>query len=83
MVKNPPANEGDVGLIPGSPRLPGEGNGNPPQYFCLGNPIDREEPGRLLSMGLQRVRHNLVEQTYCIMMVIFVKIVHIFVYFMN
>ena len=41
MVKNPPANEGDVGLIPGSARSPGEGNGNPLQYFCLGNPIDR------------------------------------------
>ena len=41
MVNNPPANEGNVGLIPGSARLPGEGNGNPLQYFCLGNPIDR------------------------------------------
>ena len=41
VVKNPPANAGDVGLIPGSARLPGEGNGNPLQYFCLGNPIDR------------------------------------------
>ena len=32
---------GDVGLIPGSGRAPGEGNGNPLQYFCLGNPRDR------------------------------------------
>ena len=42
VVKNPPANAGDVGLIPGSGRSPGEGNGNPLQYSCLENPIDRE-----------------------------------------
>ena len=41
-------NAGDPGLIPGLGRSPGEGNGNPLQYFCLGNPMDRgEEPGRL------------------------------------
>ena len=42
MVKNPPASVGDMGLIPGSGRLPGEGNGNPLQFSCLGNPKDRE-----------------------------------------
>ena len=41
MVKNPPANEGDTGLIPGSGRSPGEQNVNPLQYSCLGNPMDR------------------------------------------
>ena len=41
VVKNPPANAGDAGLIPGSGRSPGELNGNPLQYSCLGNPIDR------------------------------------------
>ena len=41
MVKNPPASAGDVGLIPGPGRSPGEGNGNPLQYSCLGNPMDR------------------------------------------
>ena len=41
VVKNPPANAGDLGLIPGSGRSPGEGNGNPFQYSCLGNPMDR------------------------------------------
>ena len=41
MVKNPSANAGDVGSIPGSGRSPGEGNGNPPQYSHLGNPMDR------------------------------------------
>ena len=39
-VKNLPANVGDAGLIPGSGRSPGEGNGNPLQYFCLENPMD-------------------------------------------
>ena len=42
MVKNSPANAGDVGLIPGSGRSPGEGNGNLLQHSCLGNLIDRE-----------------------------------------
>ena len=42
MVKNPTVNEGDVGLIPGLGRFHGGGgNGNPLQYSCLGNPIDR------------------------------------------
>ena len=36
------SNAGDVGLIPGSGRSPGEGNGNPPQYSCLENPMDGE-----------------------------------------
>ena len=40
MEKNPPASAGDVGLIPGSGRSPGGGNGNPLQYSCLGNPMD-------------------------------------------
>ena len=40
-VKNPPANAGDVGLIPGPGRSPGEGNGNPLHHPCLGNPTDR------------------------------------------
>ena len=44
MVKNPPAKAGDIGdsgLIPGSGRSPGEGRGNPLQYSCLVNPMDR------------------------------------------
>ena len=44
VVKNPPANARDVrdvGLIPGSGRLPGEGNSNPFQHSCLENPMDR------------------------------------------
>ena len=45
VVKNPPASVGnirDVGSIPGSGRSPGGGNGNPHQYSCLENPMDRE-----------------------------------------
>ena len=44
IVKNPPANPGDISdsaSIPGSGRSPGEGNSNPLQYACLGNPTDR------------------------------------------
>jgi len=41
VVKNLPAIAGDVSLILGSGRSPEEGNGNPLQYSCLGNPIDR------------------------------------------
>ena len=41
MVKNLPANARDLGLIPGSERSPGEENGNPLQYSCLGNPMER------------------------------------------
>ena len=44
VVKNPPANVGDVrdvGLIPGLGRSPGGGHGNPDQYSCLENPMDR------------------------------------------
>ena len=47
MVKKPPVSAGnlrdagDVGSIPGSGRLPGGGNGNPLQYSCLENPMDR------------------------------------------
>ena len=40
-VKNPPANAGDAGSIPGSGRSPGEGNGNPLQYSWLENPMNR------------------------------------------
>jgi len=45
VVKNPPANAGDrdAGLIPGLGRSPGEGHGNPLQYACLENPMDRRD----------------------------------------
>ena len=51
-------NAGDLGLIPGSGKFPGEGNGNPLQYSCLENPMDGGAWCRLLSMGSQRVGHD-------------------------
>ena len=41
MVKNPPANAGDAGSIPGWGRSPGGGNSNLLQYSCLEDPMDR------------------------------------------
>ena len=41
VVKNLPANTGDMGSIPGVQSSPGEGSGNPLQYSCLRNPMDR------------------------------------------
>ena len=55
-VKASACNAGDMGLIPGLRRSPGEGSGYPLQYSCLGNPMDRG--AWLQSMGLQRVRHD-------------------------
>ena len=58
VVRGPPANAGDirdVGLIPGSGWSLGGGHGNPLQYSCLENPM---VPGRLLSIGLQRVGYD-------------------------
>ena len=60
MVMNLPAKAGiaqDACSIPGLGRSPGRGNGNLLQYSCLENSMT-EEPGRLQSMGSQRVRHN-------------------------
>ena len=52
-------NVGDVGSIPGSRRSPGERNGNPLQYSCLENPMDRGA-WQATVHGLARVGHNLV-----------------------
>ena len=53
MVKNSPANAGGEVFIPRMRRIPGEGNGNPLQYSCLGHSMD-EELGGLQSMGSQK-----------------------------
>ena len=64
LVKNLPAmqetvcNAGDLGSIPGLGRSPGEGNGNPLQYSCLGNPLDRGACWAAVH-GVTRVRHDL------------------------
>ena len=52
--KKSTCNAGDAGSIPGLGRSPGEGNGNPLQYSCLGNPMDGGQ-----SMGLQRCQTRL------------------------
>ena len=60
MVKNLSANAGDVrdaGLTPGSGRCPGVGNGNPFQYSCLENPMDRGVWWAIVH-GVQRVGHD-------------------------
>ena len=59
MVKNLPANAGDVGSIPGSGRFPGEGNGNSLQHSCLENSMDRGA-WRATVHGIARVRRDLV-----------------------
>ena len=59
VVKNPPANAGDASSSPGWGRSPGEGNGNPLQRSCLGNPMDRGAWKAAVHGGLKIVRHNL------------------------
>ena len=57
MVKNLTANA-EVGLIPGLGRSPGEGNGNPLQYSCLGNPMDRGAWQAGIVHGVTKVGHD-------------------------
>ena len=60
VVKNPSANAGGIGhsgSVPGSGRSPGEGNGNPIQYSCLENPMDRRVWWATVD-GSQRVGHD-------------------------
>ena len=62
-VKNPPANEGDTGLIPGWRRPPEEGNDNPLQYSCLRNPMDRGA-WRTTVYGVAKSQHDLVTKKW-------------------
>ena len=57
MVKNRPSKAEDAGLISGFGRSPGEGGGNPLQYSCLGNLMDRGA-WRATVHGVKRVEHN-------------------------
>ena len=59
VVKNLSANAGEAGSIPGSRRFPEEGNGNPLQYSCLGNLMDRGAWWGYSPWGHKRVRHAL------------------------
>ena len=58
LVKNLPDNAGDLGSMPGLGRSPREGNGNPLQYSCLENPMDRGT-WQAMVHGVARIRHNL------------------------
>ena len=58
VVKNPPANAGDMGSIPGSGWSPRDGKGYPLQCSCLENPMD-EGSWQVIVHGVTRVRHNL------------------------
>ena len=59
VVKNAPANAGDAVSIPGSRRSPGEGHGNPLQYSCQGNPMDRGAWQATVQWGHKRVGYDL------------------------
>ena len=61
MVKNLPAEAGDVGSIPGLKRSPGKGSGNPLLYSCLENPMDKGD-WRATVHGVTRVGHDLVSK---------------------
>ena len=60
VVKNPPAKEGDEGLIPGLGRVSREGKGNPLQYLCLGNPMGRGFWWARIHGGCKKFGHNLM-----------------------
>ena len=62
VSKSSACNAGDLGLIPGSGRSPGKGNGNPLQYSCLENPMNRGI-WQVTIHGVARVRHNLATKT--------------------
>ena len=57
VVRNPPANAGDVSSIPESGRSPGEGIGHPLQYSCLGNP-----PEKPVGLRLKRLKNRAREE---------------------
>ena len=57
-------NAGDAGLIPGSRIFPGEGNGNPLQYSCLGNPLDRGA-GRAAVHGVRKESDTTATKQQC------------------
>ena len=73
VVKNPLEmpetiyNAGDAGSIPESGRSPGEGNGSPLQYSCLGNPIDRGFWWAIVH-GVARVGHDLATKILWVLM---------------
>ena len=59
MVRESTCQAGNMGLIPGLGRSPGEINGDPPWYYCLGNPMDRGT-WQATVLGVAKVGHDLV-----------------------
>ena len=81
VVKESVCSAGDTGSIPGSGRSPGEGNGNPLQYSCLGNFMDR---GALWAAahGVARVGHDLVtkpQHTQLLLFLIHIQVHDVYV----
>ena len=70
---------GDQGSIPGSGRSPGEGHGNPLQYSCLENPMDRGAWWATQPMGLQRVRHEWTTE-HVVLFQVYSKVIQLHVY---
>ena len=89
MVKNLPANAGDVGLSPGSGRPPGGGNGNPLQYSCLENPTDRGAWGATVHGVTKDVGHDWATKqqikfiTFCLTVYVFMMHSEIACHFMS
>ena len=65
MVKKPPANAGDLGSMPGLGRSPGGGRGNPLQYSCLENPMDRGASVWATVHGVAKSQTQLKRQHPC------------------
>ena len=63
LGKDPPANAGDASMIPALGRSPGEENGYPLQYSCLGNPINRGAQWATVT-GSQKVGHDSTTNTF-------------------
>ena len=64
VVKNLPASAGNMGLIPGLGRSPGEGNGYPFQYVCLENSMDREAWWAMIH-GVTQSQTRLSDEHFC------------------
>ena len=84
VVKNPPANVGegrDSGLIPGWGRSPGDEQGNPLQYSCLENPMDRGDWHRVIKSRTQLKQlsiHSCIHLYVCKLLELYTKNVHIY-----
>ena len=72
MVKNPPANAGEMGSIPGSGRSLGEANDNLLQYSCLENLMDTGT-WQAIVHGVARVRYDLAKEQHSIYSIVFMR----------